>query len=34
MLGMRSRLQRIQVQLPVWWGGEGAVRQDSRMLGC
>jgi hypothetical protein len=25
---------RIQVQLPVWCGGEGAVRQDSRMLHC
>jgi hypothetical protein len=31
---MRSRLLRILLQLLVWWGGERAVRQDSRMLGC
>jgi hypothetical protein len=31
---MRSRLLRIQVQLSVWWGAEGAVRQDLHILGC
>jgi hypothetical protein len=31
---MPTRLLRIRVKYPVWRGGVGAVRLDSRMFGC